>query len=118
VTAFDFAPGQAVVLYLQGPKVKVWGLLASLQSAGIVVRGLDLAVFDDWMRQEARGDEKVICPVTAFYPMHRVERVEADEAAGPVISLSERFAREVGQTVQQALGLEAPRGRGLSVPRA
>jgi len=108
VSAFDFVPGQAVVLYLQGPKAKVWGLLASLQSAGIVLRGLDLAVFDDWTRQEARGGEKVICPATVFYPMHRVERVEADETAGPVIGLSERFAREVGLTVQQALGLEAP----------
>ena len=117
MTALDFAPGQAVVVYLQGPKAKVWGLLASLQSAGIVLRGLDLVVFDDWTRQEARGDERVICPVTVFYPMHRVERVEADETAGPVISLSERFAREVGQTVQQALGLEA-RPEDGSAPRA
>ncbi len=107
MTGLDLTPGQAVVLYLQGPKAKVWGLLASMRSAGIVLRGLDLAVFDDWTRQEARGDERVVSPVTAFYPMHRVERMEADETVGPVTSLSERFAREVGQTVQQALGLEA-----------
>src|SRR5262245_42434252 len=50
---FDLAEGSPVILYLQGPKEKVWGLLLSLGPAGIVVRGLDLAVFDDWLRQEA-----------------------------------------------------------------
>ena len=47
-----------MVLYLSAPKEKVWGLLRlAMATAGVVVRGIDLAAFDDWMRQEARGEE-------------------------------------------------------------
>jgi hypothetical protein len=47
----------------------VWGLLLSLQAAGIVLRCIDLAAFDDWMRQEARRDEPYLGLTTLFYPM-------------------------------------------------
>jgi len=44
--SFDLAPGVAVVLYLHTPREKLWGVLLSLEPAGIVIRGVDLAVFD------------------------------------------------------------------------
>jgi hypothetical protein len=106
VTPFDLAEGTPVVLYLQNPKEKVWGVLLSLGPAGIVIRGLDLAAFDDWMRQEARGDETLLGLSTLFYPMMRVERLERDETVGPVTSYADRFAREVGRTILDALGLD------------
>ena len=98
--------GTPVVLYLQNPKEKVWGLLIGLEPSGVVVRGLDLQTFDDWMRQEARSAETEVGPCTLFYPMHRLERVERDESVGPVPGYADRFAREVGQTVKQAFGIE------------
>ncbi len=101
---FDLAPGSPVVLYMREPKEKIWGLLVSISAAGIVVRGLDLAVFDDWMRQEARGDESQIGLVTAFYPIHRLERMEKDETMGPLLSNADRFEREVGRCVSEAAG--------------
>jgi hypothetical protein len=97
--------GTAVVLYLQSPKEKIWGLLLSLGPSGIVLRGLDLVAFEDWMRQEARGEDPDIGLATLFYPMHRVERLERDETSGPVPGYADRFFREVGRTVRQALGL-------------
>jgi hypothetical protein len=106
----DFALGEGspVVLYLREPKEKVWGILVSMATAGIVVRGLDLAVFDDWMRQEARQDDDVLIGLTTlFYPMNRIERMERDETVGPLTSYADRFTREVGRTV-----LDAARGRG------
>ena len=103
---FDLSEGSPVILYLQNPKEKVWGLLLSLGTAGIVVRGLDLAVFEHWMRQEARRDESLIMPTTLFYPMHRVERLERDETCGPLPGYVDRFALEVGRSVRQVLGLD------------
>ena len=99
--------GTPVVLYLQEPKEKVWGLLLALETAGVVVRGIDLRAFDDWMRQEQRREEPELGLGTLFYPMHRLERVERDETIGTVPGYADRFAREVGRTVQQVLGLEA-----------
>jgi hypothetical protein len=106
--ALSLSAGDAVILYLQVPKEKVWGLLVSLGSAGVVVRCIDLAAFDDWMRQEARQDEPYLGLSTVFYPMNRVERMERDQTTGPVISYSDRFAREVGRSVREVIGLEDP----------
>jgi hypothetical protein len=105
LAALELAAHAPVVLYLQSPKEKIWGLLLSVSTAGIVLRGIDLVIFDDWMRQEARGDEQVLGLSTFFYPMHRVERMERDETIGPIISYADRFAREAGRTVLEAVGV-------------
>lgn len=105
LSALELVASAPVVLYLQAPKEKVWGLLISVGTAGVVLRGLDLRVFDDWMRQEARGEEQVIGLSTLFYPMHRVERMERDETIGPIVSYADRFAQEAGRTVLEALGV-------------
>jgi hypothetical protein len=104
---FEIASGSPVIVYLHSPKEKVWGVLLNLMPSGVMLRGLDLRTFDDWMRQEAHGDENLIGLTTLFYPMHRIERLERDETVGVATSYSERFALTVGRTVQQALGWES-----------
>ena len=106
LSGLGLAEGDAVVVYLQAPKEKAWGLLVSLQAAGIVLRCIDLAAFEDWMRQEARGDEPYLGLTTLFYPMSRVERMEKDETVGPIPSYSARFEREVGRSVLAVLGID------------
>ncbi len=101
---FELDPGSPVVLYMRDPKEKVWGILGSISPAGIVVRGLDIAVFDDWLRQEMRGEEPLIGLVTSFYPLHRLERMEKDETIGPLLGYADRFLAEVGRTVLEASG--------------
>jgi hypothetical protein len=103
---FDLVPGTPVIVYLHSPKEKIWGLLLSLQPSGVVVRGIDLVAFDEWMRQEARGDELAFGLTTLFYPMGRVERMEKDESIGPIEGYADRFFREVGRTIWQVLGLD------------
>jgi hypothetical protein len=97
-------PGDPVVVYLHSPKEKVYGILLAVDAPGVTTRCIDLAAFDNWMRQEARGDDQHLGPATLFYPMGRVERIERDETIGPVISLYERFFREVGRTIHVAMG--------------
>ena len=104
--------GDAVIVYLQSPKEKVWGILVSLGTPGVVVRCIDLATFDDWMRQEARRDEAYLGLSTVFYPMNRVERMERDETIGPIVSYADRFAQEAGRTVLEALGVVPARDQG------
>ena len=106
--ALSLSAGDAVIVYLQLPKEKVWGLLISLGTSGVVVRCIVLAAFDDWMRQEARRDDPYLGLSTVFYPMNRVERMERDETMGPVVSYSDRFAREVGRSVHEVIGLADP----------
>ena len=104
-----FGPGTPVLVYLHSPREKVFGVLVSLQPAGIAVRGIELTAFEDWLRQEVRG-EKGLGLVTLFYPMNRVERVERDETVGDLEGIADRFRRETGRTIQQVAGLSS-RGR-------
>ena len=108
----DSLSGSAVVVFLRDPKEKFWGVLTSLGAAGAVIRGLDLETFEEWIRQEARGDDPALGPLTVFFPMHRIVRVERDESIGPVLSHSDRVLREVGREARELLGLG-----GLELPR-
>jgi len=78
VKALGLEPGSPVLIFLHTPREKVFGVLLGLDSAGVTVRGIDLAVLDDFVRQEARR-ETGLGLVTLFYPMSRVERMERDE---------------------------------------
>jgi hypothetical protein len=103
-------PGIPILLYLHSPREKVFGVLVSLQPAGITVRGIELAAFEDWLRQETRG-EKGLGLVTLFYPMNRVERLERDETVGGLEGIADRFQRETGRSVLEAAGFSSRRRR-------
>jgi hypothetical protein len=105
-----FVPGTPVVVYLHSPREKVFGVLVSLEAAGVAVCGIDLAVFEDWLRQEKRG-ETGLAPVTLFYPMNRVERMEGDETVGGLEGIADRFRRETGRSVLEAAGFSTRRRR-------
>jgi hypothetical protein len=98
-----------VIVSLTSPKEKVWGQLLGLNSAGVTLRGIDLASFDDFLRQLLDREEATVGMATIFYPMHRVERIAQDEPSGSIPSLADRFRVKIGLTVQEYLGLESPR---------
>ncbi len=98
-----------VVLSLTAPKEKIWGQLVSLDAAGVTVRGIDLDSFDGFLHQLLDREEIPAGMTLAFYPMHRVERIAKDEPSGNIPSLADRFRQMVGSSIQEYLGLEAPR---------
>lgn len=95
----------AVLVNLQNPREKVWGILLSIQSSGVTVRGIDLNSFDDWSRSVGRGDSEMGLS-TMFLPIHRVERINQDESVGSVRSLAEQFEQRAQKDVWSHLGLE------------
>jgi len=110
VKALEFVPGTPVLVYLHTPREKVFGVLMSLQPAGIVLRGIVLNAFDDFLRQEARR-ETGLGLVTLFYPMNRVERMERDETMGGIEGIADRFRRETGRSIAEVAGLSSRRKR-------
>jgi len=114
VNHVELRPGVAVLVFLREPKERMWGRLVEMRAEGVIIRGLDLATFDDWLQQEARGSDELIGPATAFYPMHRIERLEIDETIGPVVSCSERFEAGVGRSVAEAIPLPLESGPASS----
>ncbi len=88
--------GELVVVHLVGPREKFWGVLSGTSPSGVTVRGLGLDAFESWMRELARGAAPSTFPATVFFPLHRVERMFADESSGEVDSYAEKFKSVVG----------------------
>ena len=97
-----------VIVSLTSPKEKVWGQIVLLEPMGVTVRGIDLDSFDDFLRQVVQQEEMAVCLNTLFFPLHRVERIIADEPSGSIPSLSQRFHTKVGMSIQEYLGIETP----------
>jgi methylmalonyl-CoA epimerase len=95
--------GAAILAYLREPQEKIWGVLRSLDSSGVVLEGIDLGSFDDWLSQIERGEDSVVGPSVMFLPMNRIERILLDQTSGDLPSLSERFFRRVGRSVGEVL---------------
>ncbi|HKD13763.1 MAG TPA: hypothetical protein VKE71_04380 [Candidatus Angelobacter sp.] len=93
-----FLPGSMVLVTLNTPREKFWGMLLSLDQAGISLRGIDLHSFDDFVQLVKSGEATTASAV--FFPMHRIERVELDSANGEIPSLAEQFAAKAGKPVR------------------
>jgi hypothetical protein len=89
--------GDLVTIHLGSPRDKYWGVLLALTPAGVTLRGLPLEIFEDWTRQTARHETIQLGAVTAFFPAHRIERIELDESIGVVEGLGARFRRLTGR---------------------
>jgi hypothetical protein len=100
-----------VVVSLHTPREKFWGQLLEINSAGITVRGLDLSTFNEWLNQ--LKNPSPIGLATVFFPLHRVERVEADEPVGEVPSLTDTFLQQTGRTFREYLRTKAKGRRRL-----
>ncbi|MGH9344944.1 MAG: hypothetical protein ACRD19_14430 [Terriglobia bacterium] len=90
------------------PREKIWGLLVSLRPEGVTLRGINVELFDDFVRQALHQVEMQITMMTAFYPMHRVERIAYDEPCAGIPSLADTFREKVGVWVYEYLREEKP----------
>jgi len=91
--------GQVVLVTLQNPREKFWGMLLALTPAGASLRGVDLQSFDDFMQLVKAGEAAT--PSTVFFPMHRVQRMEIDARNGDLPSLADQFAAKTGFDVNR-----------------
>jgi methylmalonyl-CoA/ethylmalonyl-CoA epimerase len=96
--------GSAVLLYLHTPSEKLWGVLRRLDATGVIVEAIDLGSFDDWVAQVEREESSIVGPSVVFIPMGRLEKMLLDRPSGDLPSLSERFERRTGRSVQDVLG--------------
>jgi hypothetical protein len=92
-------PGSLVIVHLQSPTEKLWGVLQELNGVGVVLRALNVSSFDDWMAQAVSGEAPLIGLAAMFVPLARVERIFLDEQVGAVESYGQRFERRVGTSV-------------------
>ncbi len=108
--------GSIVLVHLINPTEKFWGVLHELGVAGVLLRGINVASFDEWMGQAAGREAPSLGLSTMFVPLFRVERIFLDEPVGDVESYRQRFARRVGLSVERFLDLENRPQEGDEIP--
>jgi len=96
-------PHSIVVVSLHTPKERLWGELLDVSNAGVTLRGIDLASFDDFVSQVLHPEGDRIGLPTLFFPMLRIERIALDEPRGSVHSLAEMFEKKVGRSLAEYL---------------
>src|SRR3954454_23886068 len=89
-----FARGTVVLVTLREPREKFWGAVLEILGAGGGVSGINLTAFDDFTSQLRDGDS--VSPSVVFFPMHRIERMELDQANGDIPSLRQQFVAKCG----------------------
>ncbi|HEY7159754.1 MAG TPA: hypothetical protein VH815_00780 [Acidobacteriota bacterium] len=98
-------PGSIVILHLQNPREKFWGVMLAISDFGMTLRGIDVYSFDDWTRSVLSETESTIGLSTIFVPMMRVEKLVLDETSGSYKSLSDQFKERVGHDVSEFIDL-------------
>ena len=96
-------PGSTVLLYLREPQEKLWGVLRKLDPSGVVLEGIDLASFDDWIAQIERQEESVVGPSVLFVPMGRLEKILLDRSSGS-LPISTTIGSESNGTTARTCG--------------
>ena len=91
--------GHLVLVTLHNPREKFWGVLLSLDTAGVNLRGVDLESLDDFTQLINSGESASASVV--FFPMHRVQRIEEDNRNGELPSLAEQFRINTGIDVHK-----------------
>jgi hypothetical protein len=104
-----FDEGSTVLLVLHSPREKFFGLLLKLAAEGVELKGIPLESLDDLARQIRAGERVGVS--TLFFPMHRVERMDLDAAAGELPSLAASFAAKAGSTVSEIFDGDASGGK-------
>jgi hypothetical protein len=87
-----------VTIILQNPREKIWGVLREVNQTGVFVRGIDLNIFDDFVRAIA-NDETFYGLSEQFFPLWRVEKIVRDDANGDVPALGEQFQQRTGKQI-------------------
>jgi methylmalonyl-CoA/ethylmalonyl-CoA epimerase len=101
--AHPFAAGTLAVLYAKEPRARMVGVVRSLDAVGVALLGLDLDAWDDWVAQWARRERGPLTPSLQFFPLARVEKLQADEDAPDLPSFGRRFAERTGVALTDAL---------------
>ena len=99
-------PGDPIVVVLHTPREKCWGLLDEINAAGVFLRGLDLNSFDDWVGSLVHN-EPFVGLTDLFFPTWRIERINRDESAGAIPSLSEQAQKRTGKSIEDLFSSEA-----------
>ena len=97
-----FTKGTPVLVVLQNPREKCWGLLDEITTAGVFLRGLDLNAFDEWIHAILHN-EGTIGLGSLFFPMWRVEKLSKDESLAGVPSLAEQVEQRTGRRLEEII---------------
>lgn len=92
--------GDPVLIVLQNPREKVWGVVREINNAGAFVRGIDLNSFEEFVLAVSNNDPFYGLS-EQFFPMWRIERIAKDDPDGDIPSMNEQFEQRTGKNIAE-----------------
>lgn len=90
--------GESVILILHTPREKLLGILDEINAAGVSLRAIDLAYFDDWCTAIVNSEPYL--PMSDYFiPMWRVERITRDAGTHGTPSMADIFEQKTGRNL-------------------
>ena len=89
---------ETIILVLQNPREKIWGILREINHAGVFARGIDLNSFEDFVLAIAH-DKPFYGLGEHFYPLWRIEKITKDDFDGDIPSMESQFKNRTGKSL-------------------
>lgn len=97
----EIKEGSSVVVYLQNPREKFWGVLIYLGEMGAMVRGGNLESVQLFL--EAPEKEAVSLFSTVFFPSHRIEKILLDEGSEGAPSIENMIVEKLKKPLKEII---------------
>ncbi len=97
----EIKEGSSVIVYLQNPREKFWGVLISLDERGAMLRGGNLESIR--LILEKIEDQPKSLFSTVFFPSHRIEKILLDEGSEEASSVEELVVERFKKSLKEII---------------
>jgi|YNPNPStandDraft_1061719.scaffolds.fasta_scaffold136260_1 hypothetical protein len=97
----EIKEGNSVIVYLQNPREKIWGVLISLDERGVMLRGGNLESIQMFLENPEKEVESLFS--TFFFPSHRIEKILLDEGSKGTSSIEEMILDKLKKPLEEIL---------------
>ncbi len=97
----EIKEGSSVVVYLQNPREKFWGVLIYLGEMGAMVRGGNLESIQLFLENPEKESSSLFS--TVFFPSHRIEKILLDEETEGASSIEDMIVEKIKKPLKEIM---------------
>lgn len=97
----EIKEGSSVIVYLQNPREKFWGVLLYLGEMGAMARGGNIESIQLFLETPER--EGVSLFSTVFFPSHRIEKILLDEGSEESPSIENMIVKKLKKPLKEIM---------------
>ncbi len=97
----EIRKGSPVIVYLQNPREKFWGILISLSEKGAMIRGGNLESIQVFLENPQKQMASLFS--TLYFPSHRIEKILLDEGSEETSSIEDMIVEKLKKPLEEII---------------